>query len=59
MIRRYHELTPKMLDWIRRVEADTIREKNLIYANNAMSDYYKVHYSESWAVAFAETEGRK
>lgn len=59
VIRRYHELSPTMMDWIRRVEADSIREKNLIYANNAMSDYYKIHYPESWAIVLAEMEGRK
>ena len=59
VIRRYHELSPKMLDWIRRVEADTIREKNLIHAEGEMADYYRTHYPESWAIVLSEREDGK
>lgn len=54
VIRRYGELTPKMLDWIRRVEADTIREKDLLRSDGPMAAYYKRHYPESWAMVEEE-----
>lgn len=56
VIHRYHELPPKMLDWVRRVEADTIRERGLLQKDGAEAEYYRTHYPESWALA--ETEGK-
>ena len=54
VIRRYHELSPRMLDWIRKVEADTIREHNLLHTGGPMAEYMKAHYPESWAMVEAE-----
>lgn len=54
VIRRYEELSDKMLDWICRAEADTIREKKLLHAGGPMAAYYKRHYPRSWAMV--ETE---
>lgn len=54
MIHRYEELSPKMLDWIRRVEADTIRENRMLQTDGPMADYYRSHYPESWAMVQAE-----
>lgn len=58
VIHRYGELSTKMLDWIRRAEADTIREKNLLQANDPMSEYYRHHYPESWAMVEADEKGK-
>ena len=57
VIRRHHELSPKMLDWIRKVEADSIR--SLSDKTGPMADYYRTHYPESWALAEAERVGTK
>ncbi len=54
VIHRYHELLPKMLDWIRRVEADCIRKQDLLHTPGEMADYYRLHYPESWAMVEAE-----
>ena len=54
VIRRYAELSQKTLEWVRSVEADTIREKNLLQENGPMSEYYRHHYPESWAMVEAE-----
>ena len=59
VIHRYNELSQRMLDWIRGVEADCIREKNLLDASGEMADYYRLHYPESWAIVKAEAEERK
>lgn len=56
VIRRHHELSPKTLAWILRVEADTIREKGLLHTPGPMADYYRQHYPESWALAQREEE---
>ena len=47
-IRRYETLTEKNLDWIRRAEADCIREYGLLNKPGPMADYYREHYPESW-----------
>lgn len=54
VIHRYHELSEKKLNWIRRVEADTIREHDLIHQTGPMTDYYRIHYPESWAMVEQE-----
>lgn len=54
IIRRYHTLSQKMLDWIRQAEADTIRGRQLLQKQDSMSVYYKSHYPESWAMVEME-----
>lgn len=49
VIRRYEELTPRMLEWIRNAEAEEIRKRNLIQLGGPMADYMREHYPESWA----------
>ena len=56
VIHRYHELSDGMLNWIRKVEADGIRNSNLLNAHGPMSDYYREHYPESWAIVEREQE---
>ena len=53
-IRRYDGLSEKMRDWIRRAEADTIREKGLTEKQGPEADYYRTHYPESWATVWKE-----
>lgn len=54
VIHRYHELSERMLNWIRKVQTDEIREKNLLNTPGPMADYYREHYPESWAIAEKE-----
>lgn len=54
IIRRYAELSPETLDWIRRAEADEIRQRDLLHTGGPMADYMKRHYPESWAMAERE-----
>lgn len=54
VIRRYEELPEKMLDWIRRVEADEIRQLDLLHQSGPRAEYMKLHYPESWAIVEAE-----
>ena len=54
VIHRYHELSDKMIDWIRRAEADCIRKYRLPDTPGPKSDYYRTHYPESWAIAAQE-----
>lgn len=54
VIRRHHELPEEMLSWIRKVEAEEIRKKNLLHTPGPMADYYRTHYPESWALAEKE-----
>ena len=56
VIHRYHELSEKKLEWIKRVEADGIKKMNLIHTPVPMADYYREHYPESWAMAQQETQ---
>lgn len=51
VIRRYHELTPGMLEWIRQAEAEEIRKRDLLQLDGPMADYMREHYPESWALA--------
>lgn len=58
VIRRYDELSEGMLDWIRRVEADVIRKRDLLNTPGPMADYYRTHYPESWKIVEADqTDG--
>ena len=50
-IHRYAELSEKKRNWIRKVEAETIRDKKLWEKNGPEADYYRTHYPESWAIA--------
>lgn len=59
VIHRYEELSQGMLNWIRRAEADTIREKNLLHREGPMADYYRTHYPQSWAIAAKELESAR
>ena len=56
VIYRYHELSERKLDWIRKVEADCIRRSNLLSTPGPMADYYREHYPESWAIVEEEQE---
>ena len=54
VIHRYHELSDKKLEWIRKAEADIIREMQLIGKDGPIADYYHTHYPESWALVASE-----
>lgn len=55
VIHRYHGLSQRKKEWIRKVEADCIRKSNLLNTPGPMADYYRDHYPDSWAMA-AENE---
>lgn len=57
IIRRYGELSEKMLEWIRRVEADEIRENDLLHEVSPRAEYMRNHYPESWAIVETEEAG--
>ena len=57
VIRRYGELSDQMLDWIRRAEANEIRELGLLHQDGPRAEYMRTHYPESWAIV--EEEERK
>lgn len=50
-IRKFRELSPKALDWLRRAEADVIQKHNLLHTPGTYADYMKRHYPESWSLA--------
>ena len=54
VIRRYHELPERMLEWIRKAEADCIREADLLHNPGPKADYYREHYPESWEIVRQE-----
>ena len=54
VIHRYQELSPRMLAWIRKAEADTIRKHDLLRTSGPMAEYMKAHYPESWAMVEKE-----
>ena len=54
LIRRFSEQSERMLAWVRKVEKETILEKNLLENPGQMADYYRTHYPDSWTDA--ETE---
>ena len=41
-------------EWIRKVEADEIRNADLIHNPGPKADYYREHYPESWAIVEQE-----
>lgn len=49
VIRRYEQLSPIMLEWIRRAEAEEIRRRNLLQLGGPMAEYMRLHYPQSWA----------
>ena len=55
VIRRYSSLPRETKDWIRKVEADTIRQNLLLHTPGPMADYYRTHYPESWEMAKKES----
>lgn len=58
VIRRYEELSVRMLEWIRNAEAEEIRKRNLLHTGGPMAAYIKRHYPHSWAMA-EEAERQK
>lgn len=56
VIRRHHTLSQNALDWIRKVEADSIR--GLSDKTGPMADYYRTHYPESWELVEAEEKAK-
>ncbi len=58
VIRRYASNSRKMLDWICRVEADTILKRGLLNKIGPMTDYYREHYPQSWMLAAQERESK-
>lgn len=56
VIRRYHELPEKTQAWIRKVEADSIRDSDLLHTPGAMADYYRTYYPESWVIVEQEQD---
>lgn len=48
VIHRYDSLSQKQLDWIRKAETETIRERKLWETDGAEADYYRTHYPQSW-----------
>ena len=54
VIRRHHELPERMLEWIRKVEADVIRKHDLLNIPGPMADYYREHYPDSWQLVADE-----
>lgn len=54
VIHRYHELSERALEWIRKTEAECIRKAGIIDQPGPMADYYRTHYPESWAIVEAE-----
>ena len=53
VIRRYEELPPRMLEWIKQAEAEEVRKRDLVRRGGPMADYIRTHYPESWALAQA------
>lgn len=51
LIRRFEELSPRMLEWIKKAEAEEIRKRGLIRSGGPMAEYMRKHYPDSWALA--------
>lgn len=51
ILRRYESLSSRKLEWIRDVETETIRKRNLLQTPGAEADYYRTYYPESWKLA--------
>ena len=58
VIHRYPELSEGKRNWIRKVEADEIRNSNLLNTPGPMADYYREHYPESWAIVEKEQNSK-
>ena len=56
VIHRYDSLSRKQLDWIRKAETETIRERKLRETEGAEADYYRTNYPQSWEDAANTTE---
>ena len=56
VIHRYHTLSDRAREWIRRTEAACIRDGDLLNNPGPMADYYREHYPESWSLVEAEKE---
>lgn len=50
-IRRYHTLPEKSLEWIQSMEAEEIRQRNLLKTGGPMAAYMKRRYPKSWEMA--------
>ncbi len=47
----FNELSDKKRSYILKAEADKILKLDLLNKSNAMADYYREHYPDSWAIA--------
>lgn len=56
VIRRYSELSPRMLEWIREAEAQEILKRDLLTHGGPMAEFMQRHYPESWALAAERRE---
>ena len=56
IIRKYEQLNPRMLAWIRRAEKEEVLKRNLLNRDGPMAEYMKLHYPDSWADAEKETQ---
>lgn len=56
VIRRYHELSERAREWIRKTEAACIRDADLLNDPGPMADYYRKHYPRSWSLVEEEKE---
>lgn len=55
-IRYFHQLSEKMKAWIRRAEADTILQHNLLHSPGPFADFMRSHYPDSWVDALAASK---
>lgn len=58
-IRRYSQLSIKMLEWILHAEAEEIRRRDLLKNGGPMADYIRQHYPQSWKLAEQEQRERE
>ena len=56
---RWEQLGQRKRDWIRRAEAEVIREQCLLTRDSPFARYMREKYPESWALARQETEKSK
>lgn len=54
IIRRYNELSERMLEWILQAEKQEIQKRNLLHTPSPMSEYIRLHYPDAWASAVEE-----
>lgn len=55
-IRRYDEMSPRMLEWVHNAEAEEIRKRDLLQVGGPMADYIREHYPESWRMVEQEAD---